>query len=66
MKLLRDLWNLFLTDRGFAASLLAVFIVAGVLRFVFLAGLPVVLAVIGLGCMTALMGAKVSKDKDDR
>ncbi len=65
MRLLRVLWTLFLADRGFAASLLAVFIVAGVLQFVFLASLPIVLAVIGLGCMTALMGVKLSKDKED-
>lgn len=65
MNLLRDLWNLFLADRGFAASLLAVFVVAGVLQFIFLASLPTVLAVIGLGCMTALVGVKVSKDKED-
>jgi hypothetical protein len=65
MKLLGDLWDLFLTDRGFAASLLAVFVVAGVLQFVFLASLPTVLAVIGLGCMTALVGVKISKDKEE-
>jgi hypothetical protein len=65
MKPLGDLWTLFLADRGFAASLLAVFVVAGVLQFVFLASLPTVLAVIGLGCMTALVGVKVSKDNED-
>lgn len=65
MKLLGDLWRLFLADRGFAASLLAVFVVAGVMRFVFLASLPIVLAVIGLGCLTALVGVKPPKDKDD-
>jgi hypothetical protein len=65
VKLLRDLWTLFLVDRGFAASLLVVFVVAGVLQFVFLASLPTVLAVVGLGCMTALVGVELSKDKDD-
>lgn len=65
MKPLGDLWTLFLADRGFAVSLLAVFVVAGVLQFVFLASLPTVLAVIGLGCMTALVGVKVSKDNED-
>lgn len=47
MKLLRDFWTLFLVDRGFAASLLAVFVVAGVLQFVLLARLSPVFAVIG-------------------
>lgn len=61
----RKIWRLFLLDRGFAGSLLAVFIVAGVFKFIFLASWPIVLSVIGLGCFTALISAKPPGNKED-
>lgn len=65
MNILRDVWRLFLHDRGFAGSLLAVFIAAGVFKFIFLASWPIVLSVIGLGCFTALISAKPPGNKED-
>lgn len=64
MKLFGEVWRLFLADNGFAASLLGTFLIAGLLKFVFAASFSTVLAVIALGCLTALAGAKISRDKD--
>ncbi|NLH80687.1 MAG: hypothetical protein GX458_07580 [Phyllobacteriaceae bacterium] len=59
MKLLRDFRVFFLAVRGYTASLLAVFVVAGGLQFVLLARLSPVFAVIGHEPLRRLIDADV-------